>query len=209
LNNKEAEVLKQFVPENAIELMIAFQKEYPHQLKISRSRATKLGDYRPPQGKFNYHRISVNGDLNAYSFLITFIHEIAHLVCWEKHGRYVKPHGQEWKNIYKNYLMNYISKDCFPDDLLMALKQHLNNPSASSCVDLNLQKELAKYDDKIDGVVFIEELPINTYFVTRNGKLFKKLEKRRKRFKCQEVKTGKFYLFSPIAEVKEYEVVKE
>jgi len=206
LTNKEREILSNYLPENALDIIKDYQEKFEHQLKISKKRATKLGDYRPPNTKFNYHRISVNHDLNKYSFLITYIHEIAHLICWEEYGRHVKPHGEEWKNIYKNCLLQCIEENCFSDDLVDPLYRHLNNPAASSCVDMDLQKELAKHDVKEAGVKFVEDLPQGAYFVTRNGKLFQKLEKRTKRFKCKEIHTNKLYLFSPIAEVMEYDM---
>jgi predicted SprT family Zn-dependent metalloprotease len=36
---------------------------------------------------------TVNSNLNKYKFLITLIHEISHLVAFEKFGRNIKPHG--------------------------------------------------------------------------------------------------------------------
>jgi hypothetical protein len=47
----------------------------------------------------------------------------------------------------------------------------------------------------------VEEVAINELFRTHDGRVFKKGEKLRKRFKCTEVKTGKVYLFSPVYEV--------
>jgi hypothetical protein len=43
-------------------------------------------------------------------------------------------------------------------------------------------------------------------FKLKNGRVFRKEEKLRKRYKCTEIKTRRVYLFSPIAEV---ELVEE
>ena len=47
----------------------------------------------------------------------------------------------------------------------------------------------------------VEEIPLNGLFKIDDGKIFKKGEKQRKRFKCEEIRTGKIYLFSPVYEV--------
>ena len=43
---------------------------------------------------YNNHRISVNGNLNKYSFLITLIHELAHLLTFTQYKNRVDPHGR-------------------------------------------------------------------------------------------------------------------
>jgi hypothetical protein len=47
----------------------------------------------------------------------------------------------------------------------------------------------------------VEEIPENGIFRCDNGRVFKRGEKMRKRFKCIEVNTGRVYLFSPVYEV--------
>ncbi|HAD34265.1 MAG TPA: hypothetical protein DCF44_07170 [Chitinophagaceae bacterium] len=44
--------------------------------------------------------MSVNGNLNSYHFLITLLHEIAHMLVWEQFRNRVKPHGLEWKHVF-------------------------------------------------------------------------------------------------------------
>jgi hypothetical protein len=60
---------------------------------------------------------------------------------------------------------------------------------------------LRKYDVKKEGLVLVEELALNTLFVTKDGRVFRKGEKLRKRYRCTEIKTGLVYLFSAIYEV--------
>ena len=47
----------------------------------------------------------------------------------------------------------------------------------------------------------VEQFPEGTLFEIKGGRIFKKGEKIRKRYKCVEVKTGKLYLFSAVYEV--------
>lgn len=106
------------------------------------------------------------------------------------------------ENTFGQLLDKFIMQDIFPVDIKYALLRSLNNPSASSCADDVLLRVLKKYDAKQSSLKMVEELPLHSIFKTHDGKLFKKGELVRKRFKCIEVKTGKLYLFSPVYEVK-------
>jgi SprT protein len=170
------------------------------QLTVTRSRSTVLGDYRHAHAGKN-HRISVNGDLNKYSFLITLLHEIAHLITFEKHGNRVQPHGQEWKLLFGNLLTVFIQKNIFPDDVQQTLLRSISNPAASSCGDEKLLRVLKKYDERKEGIYFVEQIPQGEKFIIKGNRIFEKGEKIRKRFKCKEIATGKWYLFSPVSEV--------
>src|SRR5437868_12893848 len=88
--------LESFLPEGTADDVIRFLQLYKVHLTITRERQSVLGDYRNKHFGRN-HRISVNGNLNKYSFLITLLHELAHLVAFEKYGGRIQPHGKEWK----------------------------------------------------------------------------------------------------------------
>jgi hypothetical protein len=49
----------------------------------------------------------------------------------------------------------------------------------------------------------VEEIPLNNFFMLKDGRIFQKGAKLRKRYKCKEVSTGRLYLFSPVYEVEE------
>ena len=172
---------------------------YKVQLTITRERKTVLGDYRNSVAGKN-HRISVNGNLNTYAFLITLLHELAHLFTYERYGHRVQAHGAEWKNEYSKVLAQFLLKKIFPADIKKSLLQTLQNPAASSCADTSLLRVLHKYDQK-DGVKLVEALPQGAVFRINGGRQFRKEDKVRKRFKCVEISTGKIYLFSPVYEV--------
>lgn len=174
--------------------------KYKIQLKITRNRRTKLGDYRPPIHHPN-HRISINHNLNPYSFLITFIHELAHLQVFEKHGNKVKPHGNEWKNTYRKLTLEILKEDVFPADIEEVLERSVVNAKASSIADLKLSRVLMKYDAGSTGKR-LEDLPLHSIFETERGLHFKKGEKRRTRYKCLNLQNKRFYLFHPLTPVK-------
>ena len=192
-------VLSTYLPERAVAPCMALIKENRVHLKIVNERVTRHGDYRRlPNGQ---HQITVNATLNKYRFLITLVHEIAHLVAFEKYGRGIKPHGLEWKRTFQYLMLPYIRPEIFPSVLLPLLAQHFRNPKASSSTDAHLSIALKKFDAQQSDASYVFELPIGSVFRIYNGKLFRKGNKRVKRYECVEVSSGKVYLFQPNAEV--------
>jgi SprT protein len=198
---KEAHIstLQDFLPPKTYEPVLAYLQQYHVHLTVARERKSILGDYRHRTHGKN-HRISVNGNLNQYAFLITLLHELAHLLAFENFGGRIAPHGKEWKNVFGKLLAQFIEHDIFPVDIKTSLVNSLHNPAASSCSDEELLRVLKKYDPGQTPLVFIESIPEGSLFKTQDGKVFKKGEKIRKRYICEEVKTRKLYLFSPIYE---------
>lgn len=193
-----SETLSRYIPEHAVkpvfELIVANQVH----LKIVNERQTRHGDYR--KGLSGKHEITVNSNLNKYKFLITLIHEISHLVAFEKFGRNIKPHGNEWKYSFQRLMIPYIRPEIFPNHLLPLLARHFKNPTASSDTDATLALALKQFDQQNDKN-YIFELPYGSVFRIQNGKIFKKIAVRTKRFECLEMSSGKTYLFNPNAEV--------
>ncbi len=199
--NKNKNILKKYIPEGAVDLISIWIYQFDFKLKIKKERSTKHGDYRPPLKRTN-HQITVNRNLNKYAFLITLIHEIAHLTNWNKHKEKVKPHGIEWKNEFKILMKEFHNKNIFPEDIAHALDSYLKNPAASSCSDISLSRVLKKYDIKQGKeICLLEEIPLKTIFKFNGERQFIKGDRIRTRFKCIEIKTKKEYLFNPLAEV--------
>lgn len=192
--------LNSFLPPGTYHAVEEYLRLYKIHLTVTRHRKSILGDYRH-RTHFSNHRISINGSLNKYSFLITLLHEIAHLLTFENHGNNVMAHGNEWKTIYASLLKQFIENKIFPVEIEKELLISLRNPAASSCAEDDLIRVLRKYDVNTNGYKLVEEIPANGLFKLGDGKIFKKGEKQRKRFKCEEVNTGKVYLFSPVFEV--------
>lgn len=193
------EVLKKYVPERTVVPCLELIKAHRVHLKIVNERVTRHGDYR--KRKDGNHLITVNASLNKYRFLITLIHEIAHLVAFEKYGREIKPHGLEWKHTFQYLMLPFIRPEVFPSKLLPLLARHFKNPKASSSTDAQLSIALKQFDEGDRSKTYVFELPIGSVFRIYNGRLFKKGNKRTKRYECVEVETGRIYLFQPNAEV--------
>lgn len=193
------EVLKKYVPERTVVPCLELIKAHRVHLKIVNERVTRHGDYR--KRKDGNHLITVNASLNKYRFLITLIHEIAHLMAFEKYGREIKPHGLEWKHTFQYLMLPFIRPEVFPSKLLPLLARHFKNPKASSSTDAQLSIALKQFDEQQSGKTYVFELPIGSVFRIYNGRLFKKGNKRTKRYECIEVETGRMYLFQPNAEV--------
>lgn len=168
------------------------------EFKIKKARQTKLGDYRfNPQT--NKHTITVNNDLNPFAFLVTYLHEVAHLIAFKQYGRRIQPHGKEWKNCFKEVAEPMLLPDVFHESVLLALKRYFRNPKASSCSDPVLYQILKQFDEPSDKLL-LKEIPIGSMFQF-NQKVFVKLEKKRTRSVCQEVTSKRKYLISDLAEV--------
>jgi hypothetical protein len=192
--------LQDYLPPGTYDAVLAYLRQYKVHLTVARERKSILGDYRHSTHHAN-HRISVNGNLNTYSFLITLLHELAHLLTFEQYGNKVLAHGREWKMIYAKMLAQFIQHKIFPADIEAELLRSLQNPAASTCAEDGLLRILRKYDAKESHHRLVEELSVHDLFRTSDGRIFKKGEKLRKRYKCVEVKTGRVYLFSPVYEV--------
>ncbi|MDO8994297.1 MAG: sprT domain-containing protein, partial [Daejeonella sp.] len=156
-------VLNNYLPPGAAPVIARWIDYFECEFKVSRNRSTKHGDYRHPF-KNAGHRISVNYNLNPYAFLITSVHEFAHLLTWNEYKRKAKPHGQEWKNNFKRMMKPFFEQSIFPPDINHAIQNYLENPAASSCVDLKLYRVLKQYDSKPDHIVCVEKLPMKTLF---------------------------------------------
>lgn len=192
------DILLKYIPEHAVKPVFDLIVTHQVHLKIVNERVTRHGDYR--KGLNGKHEITVNASLNKYKFLITLVHEISHLVAFEKFGRKIKPHGNEWKYSFQILMVPYIRPEIFPNHLLPLLARHFKNPTASSDTDATLSLALKQFDKQNDKN-HIFEIPYGSVFRIQNGKIFKKIAIRVKRYECLEISSGKTYLFNPNAEV--------
>ena len=192
-------VLSKYLPVNYIEIVVELLVKYPVKFRIAKPRKTKLGDFRA--NRDGLHQITVNGDLNPYSFLITTIHEFAHLVTFEEHKGRVKPHGKEWQLTYSKMIYPVIESGDLPKNVSDVLLNSLINVKASSCTDQNLSRVLIEYDKPVEGLILLEELPSKSVF-SLSGKNFTKGNLRRTRYVCVDNSNNKRYLISALAQVK-------
>lgn len=178
-------------------MVLDWLRRNPVQVRISRPRQSKLGDYRSATHT-QPHRISVNADLNEFAFLVTLVHEFAHYSTYVSLRRWTQPHGPAWKSEYARLMRPFMSSAVFPLDVLQALEQHLMDAPASSCTDQGLMRVLMNYDREPRQV--LEELPDRSVF-RFNERVFVKGPQLRKRYKCHCLNDRRNYIIDPLAEV--------
>jgi hypothetical protein len=196
------ESLTPFMPQKALDAVVALLQTHPIHLGLMAPRSRVFGDYRPPQNKGGFHKITVNGDLNKYAFLITFLHEYAHLLTFANYGPRAQAHGSEWKSGFRQLLQQFIQADMFPDDIRLALQHYMRNVPASSASDPQLMRVLERYNvrKRPENETSVEQLPPKARF-TYNGDLFEKGERLRKNFTCTRLSDGAKFRFNPVAKV--------
>jgi hypothetical protein len=195
-------IFQTHLPQPAIPYCINLWQKVPFSFKVLSPRVSKLGDFRYRKDR-KIQTITINADLNPYQFLLTYIHEVAHLHAFEKFGMSHSPHGQEWKKEFQSLMEPILNDSVFPKDILIPLRNHMKNPSASSARDLFLMKEMSKYDipaQAQEEEVFLSDLMPGKQFIL-SGRKFKKGETRRTRVLCEEVDSGRKYLVSRLAKV--------
>ncbi|MCO5259217.1 MAG: sprT domain-containing protein [Crocinitomicaceae bacterium] len=198
-STKIKKVLTKYVPSNTEDYVASLFLLYPVSFKIVAPRKTKLGDFRAGRGETK-SQITVNGNLNEYAFLVTTIHEFAHLKTWIEYKNSVKPHGDEWKRNFILLMEPIIEMKVMPKDIENALINSFVNMKASSCSDIQLNRVLKRYDSFTENEVTLEKLPKYANF-TLGIRVFKKGELRRTRYLCTDINSGKQYLIHKLATV--------
>jgi len=164
-------------------------------LKVTRERATKLGDYRK-LGK-NVHRITINGTLPPQLFFFVLTHELAHLIAFDRYGLRIMPHGKEWKQIFREMLLESLS--LYEEELQPIIKRFAAAPKAS----FTASPDLVRYFDvqqAADETLYVGDLLVTDRFLYRN-EAYQIEEKRKKNYLCVHAKTGRKYIFKAIARV--------
>lgn len=194
--------LNSYLPEGSFDAVIELINRYKVHLTVTKARRSVLGDYRHPFQGAN-HKISVNGNLNKYEFLITLLHELAHLLCYEQYNNRVEAHGKEWKGLFGQLLAQFVQLNIFPDDIKKCVLKTLMNPAATANGETALLLVLRNYDSKRkEGYQFVAHLQEGTLFESLKGRVFRRGKKRRVRIECVELATGHVYSFSALTEVK-------
>lgn len=194
--------MAKYVPTDAVGLCVDLLQTHKVHLKITRSRLSKYGDYRAPY-KSKGHRISINHNLNSYTFLVTFLHEMAHLIAISSHSYSIDPHGKEWKNTFKGLMNPLLETAIFPEEINKALQNYLVNPAASGCGDPILYKALKKYDPD-NSFEFLENLPEGCHFKIKGyANTFVKGKLLRKTFHCRMQDSKREFRISAIAQVQQ------
>jgi len=192
-------ILQTHVPPSTVEYCLNLWKASPFELKITRSRQTKVGDFTSKRTR-NHPRITLNQDLNSYLFQVTYIHEVAHLHVYLKFGNRVDPHGEEWKTSFTDLMLPLLWESVFPEEILHELRRHMINPKASSFADTSLTQAFRKFDKNSHTFAILSEVPEGSIFQFQ-GRYFKKGKLRRTRVLCRELKSKRDYLVPADAQV--------
>lgn len=198
MERKEKEIFRKYFPENSIDYCFQLWETHRIQFSISQPRKSIYGNYFFKNGT---HHISVNGNLNPEAFLVTFLHEVAHLLVRVHNQKRTLPHGTEWKNEFRNVLMPMLKSEVFSKEVANALILHLDSPRASSCSDPILHGVLMKNQPDGHELDHVSNLVSGSYF-DFDGRLFQRMNRVRTRFDCIEIPSGKTYRFSESALVK-------
>lgn len=187
--------LEKYLPQNTLKYLIIWFSDYYIHIKVTRNRNSKLGDYRKLPD--NSHEITVNSTLTPQLFFFVLTHELAHLIAFEKYGRRISPHGNEWKETFRNMLLE--SLEIYDEDLKPIIVKFSKSPKANFMASPDLVRyfHAEKQDDRLH---FIEQLEKGEFFIYRNEKyLLEGLIK--KNYLCKNLATGRKYSFKPLARV--------
>jgi len=188
--------LEKYLPSNTLQYLKIWFSDYYIHIKITRNRNSKLGDYRKLPD--NSHEITINSTLVPQLFFFVLTHELAHLIAFERYGRKISPHGKEWKETFRQMLLE--SLEVYEDNLKPIIIEFSKSPKANFMASPGLVKyfHIEKQEDDLS---FIEELQKGEFFIYRNEKyLLEGLIK--KNYLCKNLATGRKYSFKPLARVK-------
>ena len=184
--------LQQHVPANALAYCFALWKNNPFDLKITKSRQTKVGDFTSRKN-IKRPKITLNHDLNPYLFLTTYIHEVAHLHVFIRFGNRVDPHGDEWKHVFKHLMAPMLARDIFPDQILVILHKHMLHPKASSFADADLTRAFRLFDRNASQHAALSDIPEGSIFKFQQ-RYFQKGKLKRTRVLCKDMQSKRNYL---------------
>lgn len=187
--------LEKYLPQNTLQYLKVWFADYHIHIKVTRNRDSKLGDYRKLPDRS--HEITINSTLAPQLFFFVLTHELAHLIAFEKYGRKIAPHGNEWKETFRQMLLQSLT--VYEENLRPVIIKFSKSPKANFMASPDLVKyfHIENQDDKH---VFIESLTKGDLFTYRNEKyLLEGLIK--KNYLCKHLTTGRKYSFRPLARV--------
>jgi SprT protein len=195
------DILARYFPEETIDQVYSLLIKNAIQLKFTRERRSKLGDFRM-RTTGSRPVITLNGNLEKYFAYLVFLHEIAHFYVRNKYGRSASPHGKQWKEEFGSLLRQALFLGMIPEVLKAPLYNFSLHVKATFNSDAALYNALKSMNSKHVDEITVEDIPANTVFVAANGRLFRKEEKLRKRIRCYCFDNKRRYLFHPAAVIK-------
>jgi len=184
-------ILVQHIPAEALDHCSRLWQELPFDFKLRKSRLSKVGDFTCRSNQSP--QITVNKDLHPFLFLMTYVHEVAHLRVHKALGFKAEAHGEDWKATFQTLMAPLLTGEIFPEPLLAGLKKHMVSPKASSFSDPELTHLFRSLNERERNAVLLSQIPEGSVFHL-HGRWFKKGKLRRTRVLCHEVKTKRQYL---------------
>lgn len=188
-----------FLPQEALEYCCHLWLQHSFTFKVSRDRKSKLGDFRYTKSS-NQYAVTVNRGLNPYAFLITYLHEVAHVVTYRQFKSSCKPHGREWQENFKRLAIPVLHPKVFPPDILDAFHKYLKSPAASTSGCAPLTMALRHYDQGEDNQLLLGAVGTGCKFIFKD-RTFIKIGKKRTRALCKDLGNGRNYLIPEVAQV--------
>jgi SprT protein len=203
-NKKAATFYEHLVPylgEKAAAFIDEHTRDIKFHLKITKPRDTKFGDYRPSYQQ-KKQQITINGNLDRYSFLITLLHELAHLYVQEKLTKKHLPHGPEWKNTFSQLLRVAVNHDLFPPEAADRIKhfyieKQLFTQTSRNKIQTALDLSLGKIP-----AIKLEHIPVEKKVLLDNGMTVVKIKQLRTRCLCRCLDDNRMYYINKYIEVK-------
>jgi len=144
--------------------------------------------FRPQTG----HEVTVNANLNPAGFLITYLHEVAHVVTVREARRRPVPHGAAWKSNFRRLLLPVLTEAVFPLSVLEPLQVYAQNPAASTAGFQPLAQALQSLDTPLAETLTLHHLREGETFQFHH-RTFVRGPLRRTRVLCVEQATGRRY----------------
>lgn len=199
-NQEFNKIVSPFLPKEALDYCCHLWLQHAFHFKITRDRKSKLGDFRYTKAN-NKYTVTVNRGLNPYSFLITYLHEVAHVVTYRQFKNSCKPHGREWQENFRKLAEPLFDTSTFPSDIKLAFQNYLKDPAASTSGCAPLTLALRKYDQEADpSQQILATLAPGCKFIFKD-RTFIKVGKKRTRALCKDLGNGRNYLISEVAQV--------
>lgn len=189
------QLLQKYLPENTLPFLKSWFGDHYIHIKITKGRNSKLGDYRKLPDKS--HLITVNSTLDPQLFFFVLTHELAHLLAFEKYGRRIAPHGNEWKQTYREMLLESLS--IYSDDLKPIIIKFYHSPKANFMASPDLVRYF-HMSDLPEHLCFVEDLTPHNIFIY-NKQRYRMIEKLKKNYLCENLDNGKKYIFKSLAKV--------
>jgi len=179
-----------YVPPAAVAYCRRLWEDWSFALRVTRPRRTRLGTHQfdPTTG----HLVTVNADLGPEAFLITYLHEVAHVVTVRQSRRRPQPHGAAWKRAFRALLEPVLTEAVFSPAVLQPLRAYALNPTAATSSYPPLAGALQSLEAPPDDTTTVAQVPEGEAFVLHR-RTFVRGPLRRTRALCTEAGTGRKY----------------